>query len=321
MGAAIKTYCKEKIRNWRGAITGYKLITEYGEEKVFNREETINLLKDSRYEIMNLQLDTMGRIVDKAIAKEKESINKLINNQKSTDKQIVFEDCYKYMIMNYGTVIIYKYGNFLFMSSPLDRLRKSNNICGFNNIDELEREFETYLLQRHNFKASKMKIINQYKDFVYIVWSTDCIKSYHSNFKYIEDDKDESIARDKVLLYDNINNFNITYQVNFNNPEKYMKVATIYDPATGRVVENAFCGAIVYNKNVEEAVDVSKDDIEEIEETVKKLSRQVTKKNNNTGKVTLAKSNNNSSVSLAKPDNRKRGFFRKIIDFFNMFKR
>lgn len=312
-----KAYCINKIRDNKGNVIEYVLVNEYGTKAIFDKKHMAMELrnKNAECEILNLQIDSLGRIVDKAVPKE--TIEKFKNHSKVTNKQAIFEDAYNAMVRDNIMVMIRYSNKTLGLTEPFNRLQGIN----INNVEVLEKEFENYLLQKHNYKASKLKFVNKSKEFMFIVWSTDYLDSYQFHLN-------------NPLEYDNINNFTITYKPNSNNFEKYQKVATVYDKLTGRVVENAFCGLVAYNKANADAVDFAKQNIRSIENEVRTIVRiapnnnnktgtsgvTIAKDNNTSGRVTLNKSNSNS-VSLVKPNNSRRDFFGKIIDFFNMFKR
>lgn len=308
---AIKVYCTGKIRNNRGQVIEYKLININGNTAVFDKKHMAQLLRDGRYDVMNLQLDTLGRIVDKAIPKEKETIARLQNKSQVSDKSAVFEDAYNFMTRNNGTIMILHHKNYSEMTEPFNRLQN------INDIREFEREFENFLMQRHNFRPTKIIITNQSQDYLYIIWSTA-----YADVSLLDNDN-------FFVKFDNINHFNISCQYYSNTCETYKKVATIQNKNTGQVVEDAFCGIVVYDRNNGEAVDFAQENIKKIEAAVKSISKTVPNKNNNTGtggimldkmnnnpsRVTLVK--NNNTVSLDKTDKKKRGFF----GLFNMFKR
>ena len=305
---AIKVYCTGKVKNNRGQVIEYQLINEQGTTAVFDKKHMQQLLIDGRYDVMNLQIDTLGRIVDKALPKEAETLARIKNKSKVSDKISIFEDAYNFITRNNGMVMILHHKDYDEMTEPFDRFKN------VSNISILEKEFETYLLQKHSFKPTKIKITNASQNYVYIIWSTA-----YADVSLLD-------SENSFVKFDSVYNFNITCQFNSNTIDKYQKVATVYDESTGKIVENAFCGIVVYDRNNDEAVDYAQENIKKIEKAVKAISRTASNRNNSTAGITLAKSisnNSNSRVTLAKSNNvspNKLNNIRKTFILFDLFK-
>ena len=71
----IKVYCINKVRNSRGVINEYVIRDQSGNACSLKRSDMAKMLKNKQYEVVNLQLDSLGRIVDKAVTEEKEQLN------------------------------------------------------------------------------------------------------------------------------------------------------------------------------------------------------------------------------------------------------
>lgn len=69
--AKVKVQCIEKTRDRVGNITQYVIKDEYGKVDYLNRDQMLKMLKNKNYEVVNLQIDKAGRIVDKAVELEK----------------------------------------------------------------------------------------------------------------------------------------------------------------------------------------------------------------------------------------------------------
>ena len=54
---AIKIFCLEKRRDRSGLITEYVVRSKNGETQVLDRTGVVKLLKDKKYNVVNLQLD------------------------------------------------------------------------------------------------------------------------------------------------------------------------------------------------------------------------------------------------------------------------
>lgn len=86
----IKLYCINKLHNNKGKVISYELGDEYGDTSIFDKAGVIGLIKDDRYDVTNLQLDKLGRLVDKAAtnwlneSKIVEQINKRSNKYKES---------------------------------------------------------------------------------------------------------------------------------------------------------------------------------------------------------------------------------------------
>ena len=69
--AKVKEQCIEKTRDRAGNITQYVMKDENGKVDYLNRDQMLKMLKNKNYEVVNLQIDKAGRIVDKAVELEK----------------------------------------------------------------------------------------------------------------------------------------------------------------------------------------------------------------------------------------------------------
>lgn len=67
----VKVQCIEKTRDRAGNITQYVMKDENGKIDYLARDQMLKMLKNKNYEVINLQIDAAGRIVDKAMNLEK----------------------------------------------------------------------------------------------------------------------------------------------------------------------------------------------------------------------------------------------------------
>lgn len=252
----IKVYCVGKEKDKHGRVVAYNLINNYGIHGQFDRNYMLEMLSEnstSYYECLNLQLDSLGRIVDKAIPNEKEVLNKLEKLSKVTDKDTIFEQAY-FFTVNDGNYI-----SCLFHNGKIDTAEPFDRIPNIN-IHALEKEFEEYMLHKHNYKPTKIKIVDRANNYEYIVWGSAYVDSTLLDKEYFVGCK-------------SINDLEIACNYDKNTHEVYKKTATVKDPKTGKVIENAFIGLIIYDKNHEGAVNFAKDNIAEIEKQMKKISK------------------------------------------------
>lgn len=91
----VRVKCTNKIRNNRGDILKYQLVTEYGDEFQATSTEIKNQICKGQYEFINLQIDKAGRLIDKPIfmvaeKKEYDVIMDLIMNPKNKEDDLSY---------------------------------------------------------------------------------------------------------------------------------------------------------------------------------------------------------------------------------------
>ena len=93
----IKVYCVHKVRDGSGNIKKWIMGDMYGDKMDFNREEIKKLLKDKKYDVVNLQISADGKIVDKAVPEEKSVIDRINRLSKSNNIYEIFDGAYGVM--------------------------------------------------------------------------------------------------------------------------------------------------------------------------------------------------------------------------------
>lgn len=181
MGAGVKIYCIDKFRNKRGAVVEYIMGDEFGNSNSFNRSEMVEVLKDSRYVVMNLQLDKLGRIVEKAIPNEASIIDRIFELGEKKDKHTLF-DC-AYGCFNHRQMVrIVVCNGKVTTDYPFDELNDLNT----RNLDEVLREFEGYLKQKYGFIPLKLEVQNKATGWRYIMYGreyVDCSYLHEAPFR------------------------------------------------------------------------------------------------------------------------------------------
>lgn len=102
----VRVKCTNKIRNNRGDILKYQLVTEYGDEFQATSTEIKNQMCKGQYEFINLQIDKAGRLIDKPIfmvaeKKEYDVIMDLIMNPKNKEDDLSYILQHKILKLSY----------------------------------------------------------------------------------------------------------------------------------------------------------------------------------------------------------------------------
>jgi len=132
----IKVRCIEKLRDNSGSVVAYTLQTETGDVFQANSADIKKELKGNKYEFVNLQLDSIGRLVDKVDkdARQHEAINR------------AFYEAYNNLLqgkeIEFGRI---DFGNKFFNTAV------NHNITGaYGDNEQLAEEYMTGLL--HQFE-------------------------------------------------------------------------------------------------------------------------------------------------------------------------
>lgn len=253
----MKVMCVEKNRNAVGAIVEYVLCDEYGNTCYLNRDGMVKILKDKDYDVLNLQLDKMGRIVEKSMNNEKSMIEQLNKKSESTAENAIFERAYGLFKHQQMIVMVVQNGKVLLLDEPFNLVTSINA----NNIDQFMSQFEGYLKNKYNYTPAKLEVINKARNWRYIMYGEQYI---------------ECTIMHKQNYYpglSNIKDFIVNTNMNDANHHLYSKTASLYDKETSRIVENAFCGAIVYDKRCKEAAEWANKQIKELENKVNSMSK------------------------------------------------
>lgn len=255
---AVNVYCIDKIRKGN-AIVEYVMSDESGNTCNFNRKKMLELLKDKSYNVMNLQLASDGRIVDKAVENEKQTINKINQRSESTDSNTIFERAYTMFKHKQMIVEVIQDGRVLLLDAPFNMLGTINA----SNIDEFNQAFEQYLHSKYGYHPSKLEVVNKENNWRFVMYGDqylECTIMHQKNY---------------FPGVTNAKSFSVTSNVDTSRFVVHKKAADIYDNNTGRIVENAFCGVIVYDKTHKEASDWAQKQIAELDQKANALSKKV----------------------------------------------
>ena len=253
---AVNVYCTEKIRNKSGNITEYVMSDESGNVCNFTRKKMLELLKDKSYNVVNLKIDSAGRIVDKAVANEKQVLSKINKRSESTDSNTIFERAYTMFKHKQMIVEVIQDNRILLLDAPFNMLGTINA----SNIDKFNQAFEQYLHNKYGYHPSKLEVINTENNWRFIMYGEqylECTILHRKNYF-------PGIA--------NINSFKISSNVDLSRFGVYKKAENIHDKNTGKVAENAFVGVIVYDKTNKEAVDWAEKQIADLDKKAEGLS-------------------------------------------------
>ena len=266
---AIKLYCIEKVRNSRGKITSYIMSDEKGDVGSFDKDGVIGLMRDKKYDVVNLQRDTIGRVVDKAIPNEKKIIEQITNKSNSNQENNIYDRAYGF-IMKMGLVMIIEDANGrIKMTEPFDKL--SNDI----DIDNLQSNFERYVKNKYGVELTKLVVINTANNSKFIQYGLQYVEYTYLN-------------TEDFTGFDVMDNFEVNYNVSHETHKVYSKVANL------KGISNAFCGIIIYDIRDKMAVEWAEHQIMELNKKIKGLEAS------GTGGKTGRGTKGNSRVSLSK---------------------
>ena len=265
----IKLYCINKVRNSNGKIVEYVIGDEYGDTGNFDKDGVIGLIKDAKYDLTNLQLDSLGRLVDKAIPNESKLVEQINKRSQSKDIYVIFDRAYGF-IQKMGLVMIVRDSNGnVKLTEPFDNL--PNTI----NIDELMNNFENYISKKYGIQLTKLDVTNINDNSRFVQYGLQYVE-----YTYLNDQDFKKI--------DNIKNFKIACNVSSETHQMCKKVNDNDD----------FLGVIVYDKRDKAATDWANTRLKELEKATSKF------KSNGKGKTptkkgkTTSKKKDNSIMSL-----------------------
>ncbi len=295
--AKIEVYCIEKHRDRNGAITEYVMGDKLGDTMTFDRKGVIKLIKDKKYDVVNLQIDAAGRVVDKEY-KNDAQIKAIQNKSKATDINTVFDIAYGSLMKMGLLMLIHNPNGSVVMTEPFDRLK------GITDIEKLGQQFENYVMSKYNTKMLKIDSLNNQTHRRYICYGIG----------YVEDYPCEEEIRDAISVK--------SYTLKCSAPAG-KKVVGPKKSKQGVVIEDAYIGAVAYDPNNAEAVDWAKKRVAELEKYLLKrpANGNVTVKANvnNGGNQGQRKVNLNKSEPVNEYKIRGKSnipVIGKVIDFF-----
>ena len=156
MAAQTVLRCTYKVRDNSGVIKQYVFQDNYGNSECLSRQETIKALKDKSYNITNLQLDSLGRIVEK---KEVKTVNNIV---KENGKLFAaFKEAYNNLQNGKELVFcLLDLGERFFTSSCEHQIRNVADNLGLSElyISEIEPAFERFIIQNGGKAVYKLHI-------------------------------------------------------------------------------------------------------------------------------------------------------------------
>lgn len=288
----IKLFCTDKLK--KGGVTvSYVFIDEAGKTYTLSRAETIALLKDKNYEVLNLQLDSIGRIVYKG-----ESLEKNKQNQEA-ELTSIFELALNMFKENQMMTLIYENNQIKYLEDPIGRV----SFVSHENILTILKKFEDYV-KKSNRDLAKLEIVNEEKNWRYITYGNVYLECTFANIS------------ERYPVIDDINKFKIYTNVDKNRFDVIKRTMPLYDPKNNRFYENALAGIFVYDKGNRDA---SMYAIEQADKNLRNSDfvKKHTRKN-------PMQSNTRKSLDLSKPTpvsrlNKKSGLLDGLINLFNYF--
>lgn len=288
----IKLFCTDKLKKGGVTVT-YMFIDEVGKTYTLSRAETIALLKDKNYEVLNIQLDSIGRIVYKGEDLEK--------NKQSQEAELnsIFELALNMFKEDFIMTLIYENNQIKYLDDPIGRI----SFVSHDNILTILKKFEDYVRQS-NRDLAKLEIVNEEKNWRYITYGNVYLECTFANIP------------ERYPVIDDINKFKIYTNVDKNRFDVIKRTMPLYDPKTNRFYENALAGIFVYDKANRDA------SLCAIEQADKNLRNSDFVKKHTRKKP--MKSNTRKPLDLSKPTpvskfNKKSGLLSGLINLFNYF--
>lgn len=241
----IKLYCIKKNRDAKGSVVEWVMSDELGDTGRFDRKGVVALLKDKKYDVVNLQLDKLKRVVDKAVPNEKAAVGS-IAKKKSNDITAIFDRAYGFIKKNGMVMLIKRPNGSIKYTEPFDKVQ------GKIGFEELQEKFESYLADKYGVELTKLVVEHPADKSVFIQYGLEYVEYTILNTKDF-----------KTL--DSFGNFNIRCSAGDNNHKGHKCVSTVVDKKTGRTVEDALLGVMFYDTACKEAVDWMGQRVNEIE--------------------------------------------------------
>lgn len=238
--SAIKVFCIEKHRNSSGAIVEYVMGDKLGDTMTFDRKEIKKLIKDKKYDVVNLQIDSLGRVVDKEMKDEKATIDGINNKSKSNNINDVFDRAYGWLMKQGDIIIICKPSGQVVMTEPFDKLDSKTD------VDKLQAAFEGYVAKKYNARLLKIDAKNNRTNRRYICYGI----GYVEDFPSPEEIRDaESVSH---------------YTIKCTGASGRKRVVKIKSKS-GEIINDAYLGTILYDENNQEAVEWAKKRMRDLE--------------------------------------------------------
>lgn len=237
---AIKLYCLEKHRDKNGAVIEYLMGDERGDTGCFDRKGVIALIKDKKYDVVNLQVDKLGRVVDKEMKDEKAIVNNINKLSKSTNINDIFDTGYGFLMKMGMIIIIRKSNGQIEMTEPFDRIK--TNV----DIDKLMVQFERFVMEKYNTKMLKIDSTNNRTGRRYIVYGIGYAEDYPSS--------------EEIRNAESVSHYTIKCQ-----GDKGKRIIGRKKIKSGEIIDDAYLGTILLDTRNQEAVAWAKKRVSELE--------------------------------------------------------
>lgn len=237
---AIKLYCLQKRRNASGAIVEYVMGDMKGDTGCFDRKGVIALIKDKKYDVVNLQLDRLGRVVDKEVKDEKNIVSNINRLSKSTNLEDIFDAGYGFLLKMGLIMIIRKSNGKIVLTEPFDRIK------GNVDIDKLQSQFESFVMQKYNTKMLKIDTLNNRTGRRYVVYGIGYAEDYP--------------CPEEIRDAESVKNYTIKCQ-----GDKGKKIIGRKRVKSGEIIDDAYLGTVLLDVSNQEAVVWAKKRVSELE--------------------------------------------------------
>lgn len=243
---ALKLQCVQKIRDGQGNVIEYIISDGHSYTERLDRQGVKRLLKDKRYDVINLQIDKLGRVVEKPLAKS------FLENAKMA---AIFDSAYKF----FSRGMVWIKGD----AKGISEMSKPFNMLGKKiDVEKLQNQFESYIYNKYGVKVTKLKVEDLKTGFYHIEYSLPCTIFTMTGYN------NPSIYYSHLA---NIQDVKISCSGEANRLKCSKRVATIKDTRTGKVYENVLLGVFLIDPTNQDVVDWIKDLNKQIDEQVKKM--------------------------------------------------
>lgn len=143
-------------------VVAYNLVDEQGNAQVISKEQLKKAIKNKQIEVINLQLSSDGRLVDKAVTLEKQSDNSTQNNNMQQILVKAYEASYRGLLQG-GTIAFEKY----LEDNGQMHSKFYNEMCNifekakvYDNLDafQVAQGFENYIRQKYNCLPMRLSV-------------------------------------------------------------------------------------------------------------------------------------------------------------------
>ncbi|MBD5508850.1 MAG: hypothetical protein HDR05_12605 [Lachnospiraceae bacterium] len=208
-----KFKCVKKYYGKNNDVIEYDLMNENGAVQTYDKDAVKQAITKKKIEVINLQISSDGRLVDKAVKLEKTP-----NNQEQTDIQQILTYAYEYAYrgLMHGEVIQFirmESDNENIFCGEIYKVLKRNNLDRKLNAMQVAQGFENYIRQKYNCLPLKLNIRCKEAAQVHVILYSNMnivyfnIACFFTNVLHLNSEKE---IRDLLKIYLNENNYEIT---------------------------------------------------------------------------------------------------------------